>query len=516
MNSTVGAYGSLEDDGGHSGPNHSTNTNAHTQTGDVGTGTGGGKATVISCSINLTNTIVGAGMLGLPGAFGGTGWLAGLLLIVISASFSAHGLVLLSKAAQAAGLPSSFYSVALAAVPQYTVLIDLAVALKCFGVATGYLITIGDCMVDALDHILLNGDPENDERVIVRLLLARNFWVVGAVLAVLPFSFKKTLDELKKASAAALVFVFMLAGGIIAYASGVADPCEGFNGMGDCRGDVVAVTNASSMISKLPIFIFAFTCQQNIFPVVNEISFRSQSRINLVIVFSIGFALILFTIVAIEGYRTYGSNVMGDILSNYPETGKVTFLRICVAFMLALHYPLQLDPARRCISSLLEVTKEWWRGRNQGKLGHHHPEYIHRHQSAGIEMRDNNEEGGDFYYHHQGSPVKVNRLYDMSQLSLEKNHPPDKDNAFFYTITISFLLLSWAIAMTVDDLGVVLAMVGATGSTLVSYVLPGLIFIKSHKYRDGSLFCAYVQLIAGLLIMPLALYFVVTGKTKGH
>ena len=67
-------------------------------------------------------------------------------------------------------------------------------------------------MVDALDHILLNGDPENDERVIIRVLLSRHFWVVGAVLAVLPFSFKKTLDELKKASAAALVFVFMLAG----------------------------------------------------------------------------------------------------------------------------------------------------------------------------------------------------------------------------------------------------------------------------------------------------------------
>ena len=89
---------------------------------------------------------------GLPGAFGGTGYVGGSILIVIGAAFSAHGLVLLSKAAQKAGLPSSFYSVARAAVPQYTILIDLAVAMKCFGVATGYLITVGDCMVDALDH----------------------------------------------------------------------------------------------------------------------------------------------------------------------------------------------------------------------------------------------------------------------------------------------------------------------------------------------------------------------------
>lgn len=94
-------------------------------------------STIWSGVVNLSNTIVGAGMLGLPGAFGGTGWLSGIILIVVSAAFSAHGLVLLSKAACISGRPSSFYSVALASVPRYTILIDLAVALKCFGVATG-------------------------------------------------------------------------------------------------------------------------------------------------------------------------------------------------------------------------------------------------------------------------------------------------------------------------------------------------------------------------------------------
>ena len=118
------------------------------------------QATILSCVINLTNTIIGAGMLGLPGAFAGTGYVGGTILILCGAFFSTNGLYLLSSAAQQAGLPSSFYSVAAAAVPQYTILIDLAVALKCFGVATGYLITISDCMVDALDHILLNGDED--------------------------------------------------------------------------------------------------------------------------------------------------------------------------------------------------------------------------------------------------------------------------------------------------------------------------------------------------------------------
>ena len=35
-------------------------------------------------------------------------------------------------------------------------LIDAAVAVKCFGVATGYLITISDSMVNALHHMLMS------------------------------------------------------------------------------------------------------------------------------------------------------------------------------------------------------------------------------------------------------------------------------------------------------------------------------------------------------------------------
>ena len=99
-------------------------------------------ATISSSVINLTNTIVGAGMIGLPGAFGGTGYVSGMILIALSAAFAAHGLVLLTKVACLTGRPCSFYSVAHASVPKYTVLIDAAVALNCFGVATGAYVVV--------------------------------------------------------------------------------------------------------------------------------------------------------------------------------------------------------------------------------------------------------------------------------------------------------------------------------------------------------------------------------------
>lgn len=458
-------------------------------------------SSIASGVVNLSNTILGAGILGIPGAIAGTGWLTGIVLIALSASFSAHGLVLLSKAAFLTGRPSSFYSVALASVPKFTILIDLAVALKCFGVATGYLITISDSMVNALDHMILTGDSAKDERILIYLLLSRHFWVVGAIVSVLPFSFYRTLDELKKASAMALVFVFMLVGMIIGYAF-YGDPCRNEDG-DDCRGVVVPYTDLPLTLSKFPIFVFAFTCHQNIFPIVNEIELVSQYRLNIVICCSIGFAFVVFSVVALAGYRTYGSFVMGDILLNYPETGLVTLLRVCIAFMLTLHYPLQLDPSRRCITSLVKVIMKWWHG-EQPKGGNSSPKALPAGHPDEVEMEQKN----------SPNAAKESPYYEMSNNS-EKQHTAGKDeDKLFYIITLSFLSLSFMLAIIVDDLGVVLAMVGATGSTLVSYVLPGLLYVRVYQQMDLSKVMAYIQLGVGIVIIPVALYFAITQQTS--
>ena len=433
------------------------------------------QGTVTSGIINLSNTIIGAGMLGLPGAFGGTGFVGGTIFIVMGAAFSSLGLILLSKAAQKTGLPSSFYSVAREAVPQYTILIDLAVALKCFGVATGYLITIGDCMVDAFDHLLLEDPTSEPETLLQKVVLSRQFWIVGAVLAVLPTSFFQTLDELKKASALALVFVFLLGFGIVAYANELwgMDPCAEQE---VCQGGVVAFTDIPTTLSKLPIFIFAFTCHQNIFPIVNEMQNGMQGRLNTVVILSIGFALGVFYLVAMEGYFTFGSNVRGDVLLNYPENANVTILRICIAVMLSLHYPLQLDPSRRCITSLVKVIERY----RQSRI------LVHRHSS-------------------------FSQYIERPDL-----HSITHNKRVFYVITVAFLSLSFCVAMVVQDLGVVLAMVGATGSTLVSYILPGLIYWKLFDDKwDATRVLACIQFLVGCLVMPIALYFVLSGKV-GH
>lgn len=98
--------------------------------------------------MNLANTVLGSGMLGLPYAYSHTGWVLGTFLLLICGCCSAFALHLLSLCALREPGPASFYSVAITAMPSATIVIDLAVAIKCFGVATSYLIVIGDLMPD--------------------------------------------------------------------------------------------------------------------------------------------------------------------------------------------------------------------------------------------------------------------------------------------------------------------------------------------------------------------------------
>jgi amino acid permease len=77
---------------------------------------------------------------------------------------------------------------------------------------------------------------------------------------------------------------------------------------------------------------------------------------------------------------------------------------------------------------------------------------------------------------------------------------------------VCFLALTLIIAISVKDLSVMLALVGATGSTTVSYILPGFFYYLMFKDpADGPAWkrnLALAQGIAGIVIVPLCLTFI--------
>lgn len=362
----------------------------------------------------MISTILGAGILGLPYAFSRSGWLLGYLLLVLSSIFALIGLLLLQFCADKTShaQPVSFHSVAAASSARFAPLIDLAVLIKCFGVATAYLIVVGDMATAAIRYLSSS------------TTISRGFAIVAGFIIAAPLSCFHNLDALKYTSSLSLLLILALFVVVVMYTNeNLLDPCEDSSSL-SCSGNRYLFAESSGDVFKiLPVFIFGFTCHQNSFSVINELCDPSVRRIAGVFVFSIIIALCLYCAIATSGYHTYGSFVQSDLLKSYPQNGLLATLRLSVAFIETFHYPLQINPARRSALSLIE-----------------------------------------YFLDHQPSTI-------MS---------PQKYYVRYTVVTFVLLTASVGIALTVSDLGIVIELVGATGSLFVSYIIPGALFLSLY------------------------------------
>lgn len=383
-------------------------------------------------------------MLGLPHAFSTSGWVLGLVLIAFFGCASAFGSHLLHCSARRIGTaPCSFYSVSSQVVPRWTWLIDGAVAVKCFGVGTSYIIIVGDLLPDALHSMGID--------IGRRTAILVGFCIAG------PLATLKNLSALRYTATVAVTITLWTAIMIVLFylrAGAMFEPCAGEDL--PCNGEpwrMFPESSSSGFLEfgkTLPVFIFTFTCQQNVFTVCNEVRNASKTRMDRVVQSAYSTAGFIFALAAFFGFATFGAGIESNVLKGYPKTGAVEFTRVAYSILVVFSYPLQAHPSRASILALVRMVKP----------------LPPRQEGAG--------EGGD-------------------------------ENIRFWVVTACFLSLSLTVALLLDDLGVVLEIVGATGSTMVSYILPGLVYVRAFPEQNLKRAFAWNQLIMGCIIMPTCL-----------
>ena len=88
------------------------------------------QASIFSSMMNLSNTILGAGLLGLPYAISKSGWFLAIILFAIMGTLSFIGLNLSCSAAKIKSPAASYYTLSEISVPRAKKLVDFAVAFK--------------------------------------------------------------------------------------------------------------------------------------------------------------------------------------------------------------------------------------------------------------------------------------------------------------------------------------------------------------------------------------------------
>ncbi|CAN3355723.1 vacuolar amino acid transporter 6 [Diutina catenulata] len=430
-----------------------------------------GKATVKSGTINLLNTIIGAGILAMPYGLKCNGIVFGVILIAWSAFTSSFGLYLQNKVAKYTHQTGavSYFSLAQLTYPHFSILFDSAISIKCFGVGVSYLVVIGDLMPKIMDSVGVD----------TPILLHRNFWItIFMVVLVAPLSFLKKLDSLKYTSVIALVSIVYLACLVITHYVLGDVPVENLD------IDYVGPKSIRQTLSSFPIFVFAYTCHQNMFAIINELkpseSAGSQTRqSNLIIRNAISTACFSYILVGVIGYLTFGNSVNANIITMYPNSVSSLIGRICIVIMVALSFPLQCHPCRGSVNHVIYFLTE---GVNT-KLRSQHQSQRSGYTSlaSDIESVTSNQES-------------LQNESFISTTPMEGAHDTDGHdpiivkltNKKFYIITACIVVGAYLVAISVQNLAHVLAIVGSTGSTSISFILPGLFGYLLIKPLDGA------------------------------
>jgi amino acid permease len=255
---------------------------------------------------------------------------------------------------------------------------------------------------------------------------------------VIPLSFLRRLDSLKYTSVVALISIGYLVILVVYHF---------------CAGDtlqpdrtpirVVRWAGAIPTLSSFPVIVFAYTCHQNMFSILNEINNNSHFSTSSVVVASNGTAASIYVLVAITGYLSFGNDIGGNIIAQYLPSVSSTIGRAAIVVLVMFSYPLQVHPCRASVDAVLK-----WR-----------PKSISKNSGP--------------------SSVESSPPRNIPLLSTGRKRNDDSlSETRFAAITTAIIILSFIVAMTVSSLEAVLAYVGSTGSTSISFILPGLFYYK--------------------------------------
>lgn len=325
------------------------------------------------------------------------------------------------------------------------------------------------------------------------------------------------------------------------------------------RGEIVPIRFDSATLASFPVQVFAFTCAQNLFPIYNELKDRSQAKMNTIISSSIFGAASVYEILGVVGYLTFGSKVSSNVIAMYPADSLIVAIgRLGIVFLVGLSYPLQALPCRSCIyllqSGIIKGKKAPAAIASARLVAGGSAAVGHETQGLGSNGSGNGTGGG----HGEGWDQLPRRSAEGAPLLSQRTDSPrasldagdegdlfsDSDSEMgneeellvpkvgdaghggaaaaemprkkFVGFTVLIVGLGYLIASLVDEMGTVLAWVGSTGSTIISFILPGLFYWRLYRNEPGvTKYAALALGIYGFAVMGFCLSMNIWALGKG-
>lgn len=401
-----------------------------------------GEMPFYSAVFNITNTIIGTGMLTMPFIFAQVGWLAGNLIssiVMLLTLYSAYLLVVASDNVGGDGA-RSFESLGYRCCGALgSVYAECTFIFGGLGTCTGYMIFIGQLIAQVTGLGV--------GRAYIPIVLTMLFIVV-------PLTWPRSINALRHTSFLAIVAILYV---VVMYAYFWAaigpydDPSRK-----DSYKEPQEITVSLHSINSLNLLIGAYCVQNTCLPIYGELQSRSPRRMVGATACAMLVSFAVYEVIGLSGYFLLGGGVESNSLLSLDADFAMVhpwtkwprdIAKVLMCCSIALTVPLAIWPCRSAICSVMMRARE----------GCHGPAL--------------------------GSELATDGL--------------------FHGVTLVFLAVVTVLALLIPDVTIPLGLVNSLAGGSMIFVMPGLFYLGSlerHRRFSWSSLHAFAMIAAGLAV----------------
>ncbi|BFZ54392.1 hypothetical protein PYCC9005_001427 [Savitreella phatthalungensis] len=300
---------------------------------------GGG---ILNSFFNMANSIIGAGIIGLPYAFSCTGYITGVVLLLSLTVVVDWTIRLIVVNAKLTGSQSYQDTVESCFGFNGLVAVSLAQTMFAFGGMVGFCVIIGDTVPDVVSSTF----PKLQHRPVLWLFTNRQVMIILCTVCIsYPLSLYRDITKLAKASALALVSMCLIIFTVITRGPFVEEAHRG-------RTTPQPFIWAWTGLKAVSVISFAFVCHHNSLLIYGSLNRPTLDRFAVVTHISTGISCLACLVMALTGYLVFSESTRGNILNNFPrDNGDVLVIlaRFCFGFNCFTTLPIEAFVCREVV-----------------------------------------------------------------------------------------------------------------------------------------------------------------------
>ncbi|KAJ7346632.1 amino acid transporter [Mycena albidolilacea] len=289
---------------------------------------------------NMANSILGAGIIGLPYAVSQAGFFTGLFLLVVLCGVTDWTIRLIVINAKLSGTHSyidimnhCFGSSGRAAVSFFQ-----------FAFAFGGMCAFGIIIGDTIPHVIRSIFPDLYSVPVLYLLTNRKFVIALCTVCVsYPLSLYRDIHKLSRASGLALIGMIIIVTSVL---------IESPNTSSELKGDPSKRFSIiePGIFQAIGVISFAFVCHHNSLLIYGSLRTPTLDRFAVVTHLSTLLSLVSCCTLAISAYVVFTDKTQGNILNNFsPNDTLINVARFCFGLNMFTTLPLELFVCREVI-----------------------------------------------------------------------------------------------------------------------------------------------------------------------